>query len=166
MIQDDRDATVCTPRAADKTLRGAAPLPTGRFQPLVAATPRSLRVMVVEDEVVVALSVKEALADLGHTVCGIAATEEDALSLAQRERPEVAMMDVRLGRSGDGIAVARLINARHGIRSIFLSGYADHSTMSRITETYPLGVVHKPFSTAQLKSVLDLASRRLRAPRD
>ncbi|HEY0835969.1 MAG TPA: response regulator [Azospirillum sp.] len=131
----------------------------------VPVAPRPLRVIVVDDEPAVAQAVKDTVEDLGHTVCGIAHSEEDALRLAGRERPDIALMDVRLGAGGDGIAAARRLNAGFGVRSIFLSGYADHATMRRITETYPLGVVHKPFSTMQLKSALDLARSRLRPTR-
>lgn len=120
-----------------------------------------LSVLVVEDEVVVALAVKQTVEGLGHHVCGMAATEADAVSLARAARPDVALMDVRLAGPVDGIEAARRLRAAFGIRSIFLSGYADHATMSRVTATYPLGVVHKPFSTAQLKVALDLAARRL-----
>ncbi|MGQ9366051.1 response regulator [Azospirillum sp. A39] len=123
---------------------------------------RSVRLIVVEDEALVAQTIKDIVEDLGHAVCGIADTEASAVELARVERPDLALMDIRLGDGGDGIAAARGLAADFGIRSIFLSGYADHATMSRITETYPLGVVHKPFSAAQLKSALDLAVRRLR----
>ena len=126
------------------------------------APARSLRLIVVEDEALVARAIKETVEDLGHRVCGIAGTEAEAIDLAGRERPDLALMDVRLAGGSDGIAAARRLSARFGIRSIFLSGYADHATMSRITETYPLGVVHKPFSTAQIKTALGLAIRRLR----
>ncbi|WP_448187427.1 response regulator [Azospirillum sp. sgz301742] len=124
---------------------------------------RSLRLIVVEDEPAVAQTIKDAVEFLGHTVCGIARTEQEAVDLAERVRPELALMDVRLAAGGDGIVAARKLAAGFGIRSVFLSGYADHATMRRLTETYPLGVVHKPFSMAQLKSALDLAGRRLRA---
>lgn len=122
---------------------------------------RSLRLLVVEDELLSAEAVCMAVSDLGHTVCGTATTEAEAIALVERERPDVALMDVRLA-GGDGIAAARRLHSDHGVRSIFLSGYADHGVMARITETYPLGVVHKPFSHAQLKIALDLAARRLR----
>ncbi|PWC55662.1 regulator [Azospirillum sp. TSO22-1] len=122
-----------------------------------------MRLIVVEDEPAIAQIIKDAVEDLGHTVCGIARTEQEAVDLADRERPELALMDVRLAGGGDGIVAARRLAAGFGIRSVFLSGYADHATMRRLTETYPLGVVHKPFSLAQLKTALDLAGRRLRA---
>lgn len=135
------------------------------IRPIVASRPRvagrSLRLLVVEDETLSAEAVCMAVSDLGHMVCGTAATEAEAVEIAGRDRPDVALMDVRLA-GGDGIAAARRLHTDYGIRSIFLSGYADHGMMARITETYPLGVVHKPFSHAQLKIVLDLAARRLR----
>lgn len=134
-------------------------------RPIAASRPRvpgrPLRLLVVEDEALSAEAVCMALSDLGHMVCGTAATEAEAVEIAGRDRPDVALMDVRLA-GGDGIAAARRLHTDYGIRSIFLSGYADHGMMARITETYPLGVVHKPFSHAQLKIVLDLAVRRLR----
>lgn len=137
---------------------GAASAPRSR-----APVPRRLCLLIVEDEASLAQAIREVVEDLGHTVCALAHTEADALRLATEHRPDVALMDVRLGsKGGDGIAAARRLHSALGIRSIYLSGYADHSTMGRITETYPLGVVHKPFSAAQLKSVLDLAARRLR----
>lgn len=155
---------------AETTCVPCTPGPTDSVRPQRAPAPsptRALMVLIVEDEVLLAQGIREVVEDLGHTVCALAHTEADALALAAEHRPDVALMDVRLGTGGDGIAAARRLHSAFGIRSIFLSGYADHATMGRITETYPLGVVHKPFSTAQLKVVLDLAVRRLRgaAPR-
>ncbi|QCG98719.1 response regulator [Azospirillum sp. TSA2s] len=120
-----------------------------------------LRVLVLEHDDAVSEALSILVADLGHTVCGVARTDVEAAALAGRERPDLALTDVRFG-GGDGIATARRLNLDHGLRSIFLSGNSDHGTMARITETYPLGVVHKPFSHAQLKIALDLAARRLR----
>jgi two-component system, response regulator PdtaR len=61
----------------------------------------------------------------------------------------------------DGIDTARRLRAELGIRSVYLSAYTDHQTMSRITSTYPLGFVQKPYSANQLRTALDLAVRRL-----
>lgn len=140
-------------------------LPTAETTARSTGITRPLRVLVVDDESAVALALKEAVEDLGHEVCGIAHSEPDAVALAASERPDLALMDVRLGTGGDGVSAARQLSAGHRVRSIFLSGYADHATMSRITESYPLGVIHKPISTAQLKTALDLAARRLRTAR-
>ena len=159
MVRLDDSDTVLAPALPPGDC-GAAPVAGAAVAP--AAAVRALRLIVVEDEPTVAQTIKDAVEDLGHTVCGVARTEQEAVDLADRERPELALMDVRLAAGGDGIVAARKLAAGFGIRSVFLSGYADHATMRRLTETYPLGVVHKPFSTAQLKSALDLAARRLR----
>lgn len=114
----------------------------------------------VEDDAASALAVRAALGRLGYHICGTASSEAVAFAMVHQNQPDVALMDVRLA-GGDGIAVARRLRTDCGVRSIFLSGYADHGVMARITESYPLGMVHKPFSMAQLKIVLDLAARRL-----
>lgn len=157
MLRDEIDTLAKQTSGAERRLH---------FGPMPGAVrcniPRgSLRLLVVEDEPTAAEAVRQAVIGLGHTVCGTAATEAAAVELARRERPDVALMDVRLA-GGDGIAAARRLRTNVGVRSIFLSGYADHAVMARITEAYPLGVVHKPFSIAQLKLALDLAARRLR----
>lgn len=144
---------------ADATVRPA--LSRGRPIPTPLANFRPLRLLVVEDELVSAEAIRLAVSDLGHVVCGTAATEAEAVDIAGRDRPDLALMDVRLA-GGDGIEAARRLHVHYGIRSIFLSGYANHGIMARITETYPLGIVHKPFSPSQLKTALDLAARRLR----
>jgi len=153
-VQRDESDTILAPHPATALDRFADPSTT--------VPPRLLRLIVVEDEPVVAQAIKDTVEDLGHIVCGIARGEQEAIDLANRARPDLALMDVRLAAGGDGIVAARKLAAGFGIRSIFLSGYADHVTMRRLTETYPLGVVHKPFSTAQLRTALDLAGRRLR----
>ncbi|AWK85104.1 response regulator [Azospirillum thermophilum] len=154
MLQAD-DTTQSSSAAAR---RGWIPIPSRSRTP---GRSRPLRLLVVEDEAISAEAIRLAVCDLGHVVCGTAATEEEAVAIASRDRPDLALMDVRLA-GGDGIEAARRLNLRYGIRSIFLSGYADHGIMARITETYPLGIVHKPFSPSQLKTALDLAARRLR----
>jgi two-component system, response regulator PdtaR len=131
-----------------------------------AAVPaaRSLCVIVIEDEPLVALSIKDTVEELGHSVCGLARSESEAVDIVRAKRPDLALMDAHLPGAADGIEVARRLNATFGIRTVFLAGNSDHATMARITSSYPLGVVSKPFSRAQLRTTLDLAARRLRMP--
>ena len=73
------------------------------------AKSRGLRILVVEDEAIIALELEAMLEDLGHEVLAIARTEAEAVRLSQSKRPELVLMDVRLGRNGDGINAARAI---------------------------------------------------------
>jgi DNA-binding NarL/FixJ family response regulator len=127
------------------------------------ANVKRIRVMIVEDDALVALGIRCTLDELGYEVCGVAASEPEALALAGRTQPELALMDIRLRGPTDGIDTARRLRAEFGIRSVYLSAYTDHQTMSRITSTYPLGFVQKPYSAVQLRIALDLAVRRLGA---
>jgi CheY-like chemotaxis protein len=124
-----------------------------------SATPP--RILVVEDDALVALGIRLTLLELGYEVVGIAASESEALALAGSERPDLALMDIRLRGPVDGVDTARRLRADHGIRSVYLSAYADEQTMARVTQTYPLGFVQKPYAASQLRAALDLAFRRL-----
>lgn len=120
-----------------------------------------VRVMIVEDDALVGLGIRLTLTELGYEVVGIAASEPEAVQLAAAERPKLALMDIRLKGPVDGIDTARRLRAEFNIRSLYLSAYADEPTLTRVSQTYPLGFVQKPYSATQLRSALDLALRRL-----
>lgn len=132
----------------------------GRIETETPGEP-NLRILIVEDDALVALGIRCTLEDLGYEVCGIAASEPEAVRLAEETRPDVTLMDIRLKGTVDGIDAARRIRNEFGIRSVYLSAYTDHQTMTRVTATYPLGFVQKPYSASQLKNALELAARRL-----
>ncbi|TWB44275.1 response regulator [Nitrospirillum pindoramense] len=126
----------------------------------------AIRLMIVEDDALVALGIRLTVEDLGYEVCGIAASEPEAIALAASSHPHLALMDIRLKGTVDGIDTARRLRNEFSLRSVFLSAYTDEQTMARASQTYPLGFVQKPYSAGQLKSALDLALRRLAAPKD
>ena len=125
------------------------------------AAAKRIRIMIVEDDALVALGIRCTLEELGFEVCGVAVSEPEAIALGEKARPDLALMDIRLRGITDGIDTARRLRGEFGIRSVYLSAYTDHQTMSRITSTYPLGFVQKPYSAVQLRIALDLAIRRL-----
>ncbi|MFV3077080.1 response regulator [Niveispirillum fermenti] len=120
-----------------------------------------VRVLIVEDDALVALGVRLTLTELGYYVVGIAASELEALSITALEEPHLALMDIRLRGANDGVQVARRLWLEQGVRSIFLSAYADEQTMERVAQAKPLGFVQKPYSAQQLRTALDLACQRL-----
>jgi DNA-binding NarL/FixJ family response regulator len=119
---------------------------------------RPLRVMLVEDEIIVAWDIAETLKRLGYHIVGMADTAEQALHLAETLAPDLILMDIRLNGAQDGIEAARLIRERTGRGVIYLTAHADLATMERAAATEPLGYVFKPFSLEGLQTALERAT--------
>ena len=111
------------------------------------------RILVVEDDYLVALQAETALIDAGFEVVGVAASAEEAVSLAARERPTVALMDIRLAGPRDGIEAALEIFRNNGIRSIFATAHTDGRTKARAAAAEPLGWLAKPYTSESLVEI-------------
>ncbi|RKE35752.1 PAS domain S-box-containing protein [Paraburkholderia sp. BL23I1N1] len=126
------------------------------------------RILIVEDDRVVARDIAQQMNRAGHTVVGITARGEDALPLAAESAPDLILMDVRLEGELDGIDTARLLRENFNLPVVFLTAYADEETVRRATVTEPFGYVLKPFDDMQLRTVVEMAlykhgaERRLR----
>jgi CheY-like chemotaxis protein len=118
---------------------------------------RSLRVLIVEDEFFISLHTKQLLEELGHVVVGIAVSADQAIHFAERERPDVVLMDIRLNGSRDGIEAADEIRKRLGISSIFVTANTDLQTRQRALASQPLGFLEKPLTEQRLKLGLSKA---------
>ena len=112
------------------------------------------RILVVEDEFIVAFEMKAALEGMGYTVCGMVNSGEEAIECAEREQPNLVLMDVSLKGEMDGIEAARHIRARLGIRTAFLSGYPVEEMMTRAADVRPIGIFVKPLEYQQLEETL------------
>jgi two-component system, response regulator PdtaR len=112
---------------------------------------RSLRTMIVEDEFFISLHTKTLLQALGHVVVGIAVSADEAARIAEREHPDVALMDIRLVGARDGIAAAEEIFNRFGVPSIFVTANTDPQTRGRAQAVQPLGFLEKPLTEERLK---------------
>jgi DNA-binding response OmpR family regulator len=109
-----------------------------------------LRVLIVEDETLIALSVESALADAGHIVSGIAATQAEAIELAAAEKPDCAVVDISL-RRGDGRVVAKTLAAQ-GVAVLFATGQCDE--VKDLSHTGALGCLPKPYSADDIPMAL------------
>lgn len=118
------------------------------------------QVLVVEDEAIVAFDIARQLERLGYRVVGTFASGEEAVSAAQRVRPDVVLMDVRLRGEMDGIVAAQTIREQVGIPVIYLTAYADAETLQRARITEPFGYVLKPFEVRELQTVIEMALYR------
>jgi two-component system, response regulator PdtaR len=117
-------------------------------------------VLVVDDEVLIADLWCKVLGDIGLEVCGTAATGATAIAMAQKYRPKVVLMDVRLKGRMDGIDAAHAIHDLVGSGFIFITGSKDPSITMRIQLDHPATVLFKPVSERKLqiavKAAMDL----------
>ncbi len=123
-----------------------------RAQPATGA----LRILIVEDDFLVAAEIEAALAEEGYATT-TARSAEDALPLARDERPDLAIMDIRLAGPSDGISAALDILKETGIRCIFATAHHDAATRARANAAAPLGWLAKPYATATLVSLVEAA---------
>jgi len=124
------------------------------------------RVLIVEDDLLVASEMEATLLEAGFEIAGVVATGKEALQLAQAESPILAVMDIRIAGDRDGIDTALELFRTHGIRCIFASAYSDHDSRLRAAPAAPLGWLQKPYSMASLTTVVRTALRELRSRRD
>ncbi|MBP2307918.1 response regulator [Azospirillum melinis] len=121
-----------------------------------------IRILIVEDESLAAMALEEVLGMLGFAVVGIEDNADDAVAAAERLRPDIVMMDIRLLGPRDGIEAAVAIRKRTGIRCIFTSAFGDPETRHRAAECDPFGFVRKPYFPAELQRALSQATETLR----
>lgn len=114
-------------------------------------------VLIVEDDWMVASGLREMLRGDGYEVVGIAARAEQVDPLVRARRPVLALVDIDLGRGGDGVDIARDLLAPAGVRVVFTSAHADATTLERIGTARAAGFVVKPFSHRQLRAALQIA---------
>ncbi|HEX6290088.1 MAG TPA: EAL domain-containing protein [Herpetosiphonaceae bacterium] len=115
------------------------------------------RIMVVEDEQIIALDLRETLERLGYCVAALVASGEEALDQAARARPDLALMDIKLQGALDGIDAAERLRRQFGIPVIYLTAHADTATLQRAKLTEPYGYVLKPFEERELHIQIEMA---------
>ncbi len=123
------------------------------------------RILIVEDEAIVAMDLRLHLQALGYDAVGVAASPEQALELAARTRPDLALMDVSLEGGSDGISAAQEVQAL-GVPVVFLTAYADEGTLERAKRSRPYGYLVKPFDERALHSTIEMALFRHRMERE
>ncbi|HTT66346.1 MAG TPA: response regulator [Bryobacteraceae bacterium] len=123
------------------------------------------RIMLVEDEKVVAADIKECVTGLGYDVVGAAATGTEALRLAVNTVPDLVLMDIKLKGRLDGIDVAGALYDQLKIPVVYLTAHADAAILERAKQTAPSGYVLKPFDDRTLRTAIEIAFDRHRRER-
>ncbi len=118
------------------------------------------KILVVEDEIIVAWDIKETLEKLGHTVVDLVVSGSEALAAAADDRPDLVLMDIRLEGEMDGIAAGGELYHQFNIPVVYLTAHADELTLARATKTDPFGYVTKPFQLQSLQSTIKVALQR------
>lgn len=119
--------------------------------------PSKPRLVVVEDDRVVALDLTGTLEDLGYHVAGTATRGEDAIDLSRNLRPDLMLMDVRLAGKIDGIEAAQSIRHTSDVPIIYLTAHSDHDTLQRAADTNASGYLVKPFKAPELRCAIEIA---------
>ena len=115
------------------------------------------RILLVEDELIVAMYIEQALKRLGYRVVGVVDTGRGAIDRALAERPDLVLMDIRLKDDIDGIAAAREIHRHIRVPVVFLTAYADEPTIERAKAAGAYGYVLKPFQKTELHTTIEVA---------
>lgn len=116
-----------------------------------------IRLLIVEDEGLVARDIENMAERAGYEVCGVATTGEQALSLAATLRPDLTLVDIILKGPVDGIETAQKLWNEMDIPSIYVTAYADELTLLRAKETNPFGYILKPFDERELRVNIEMA---------
>jgi DNA-binding NarL/FixJ family response regulator len=132
--------------------------PDPEARPAARSSPR---ILLVEDDFLVSMEMETGLEEAGYEVVGIAATAEEAVSLAAQRPPALVVMDIRLAGERDGVDAALEIFRTLGIRSIFASAHGDAQTRARAEAAQPLGWVAKPYRVETLLKAVEEALRGL-----
>ena len=114
-------------------------------------------ILVVEDEVVIAMDIQATLMELGHNVLEIVTSGEEAIQKALELHPELILMDIHLSEALDGIDAAAAIMKVLDIPIIYLTAYADEETLKRASFTAPFGYILKPFEARELNANIEIA---------
>jgi len=117
----------------------------------------NIKILIVEDEVVIAQDIQLCLEEIGYDVCGICYDSETALKDVYRCRPDLVLLDINIAGHRDGIDVAHIVNKEHQLPFIYLTSHSDEGTLERAKKSRPWGYVVKPFKESDLKTSVELA---------
>lgn len=116
-----------------------------------------IKILVVEDERIIAKDIQNSLENLGYIVLGVAASGEEALKKVEELRPDMAIIDIVLEGETDGIEVATEFQSRFNIPVIYLTAHEDDNTLERAKITEPFGYITKPFEEKELRIAIRMA---------
>lgn len=120
-----------------------------------------VKILIVEDEMLIAAKISTLLTELGYEVTGILARAEDALVQVQKNVPDIALLDIHLKGKMDGVALAQALQKEGELPIIFLTANTDDATFNRAKTVKPYAFISKPFKKLDLQRAIELALSRM-----
>lgn len=115
------------------------------------------KIMIVEDEAIIALRLQQRLTSMGFDVVGVAYSGEEAVETAKDLRPDLILTDIMLQGKLDGIQMADIVKSTLNIPAIFLTANSEDKVLERTKQTEPYGYILKPFQNRELKNAIEFA---------
>jgi AmiR/NasT family two-component response regulator len=128
--------------------------------------PEQHKIVIVEDEGLIAADLESRLKAAGYSVPGIADSSNQALQIIEQTSPDLVLMDIHLKGDKDGIQAADLVREKLDIPVIYLTAYEDRGTLERASQTQAYGYIKKPIASASLKGSIEIAIAKHRYERD
>lgn len=128
--------------------------------------PVPAKILIIEDEMIIAANISLQLTELGYDVIGILPRGEEAMAHIQIDQPDLILLDIRLKGALDGIETAQEIQRKYDIPIIYLTANTDDAHFNRAKETHPYAFISKPFKKLDLQRAIELAVERIAAEAD
>ena len=119
-----------------------------------------VRILIVEDEPLIAEDLRGHLDELGYAVVGHCDNALDAMAEIASARPDLLLLDINLGEGADGVQLAEKVNAKHKLPFIFVTSHSDKATVERVKSVRPAGFIIKPFDENDLRTQIEIALAR------
>lgn len=121
----------------------------------------NIKILIIEDETIVALDIKRIVKSLGYEVTDTVTNFESAINSVEKNRPDIILSDINLNSDKNGIDIIETIQKKDFIPTIYITAYSDELTIQRAIKTNPMGYILKPFRKDDIKSALLLTIYKL-----
>lgn len=125
-----------------------------------------VKILVVEDELIIAEDICNMLTKMGYAVTGSAMDADEAIELLNKDIPDLVLLDINLAGKRDGITLAEEINTKYKVPFIFITSYTDGTTIERAKKVNPANYLVKPFKSEQLYTAIEIAMSNIAAARN
>ncbi|MEY8848514.1 LytR/AlgR family response regulator transcription factor [Psychroserpens sp. XS_ASV72] len=121
-----------------------------------------VKILIVEDEMIIGANISLQLTNLGYEVIGIVPRAEEAILCVEKDQPDIVLMDINLKGELDGVETSKIIQEQHDVAIVYLTANADDYNFNRAKETHPYAFISKPYKKLDLQRALELTVDRLK----